>query len=666
MILYIAEKPSLGRAIAAVLPKPHRRGDGFIEAGQNHIVSWCIGHLLEQAEPQEYNPAYKTWSHAHLPIVPESWKLKPKKEVKHQLNVLRKLVNQASQLVHAGDPDREGQLLVDEVLHFLGVKGSKLSTTQRCLISDLNAQAVARALQDLKLNHDFAPLSQSALARARADWLYGINMTRAYTLQGRKAGYNGVLSIGRVQTPILGLVVRRDLEIEQFVSVPYYKVRAELETRKGETFFADWVPSKACEKYLDDKQRNLSKPLAENVVKRISDKPATVTKLERKKREVPPTRPHSLSSLQIDCARAFGLSAQQVLDTCQSLYERHKLITYPRSDCRFLPEDHLKEAASIIDTIRSNLTQLNFTQFEKAYDELDSSRKTKAWNDKKVDAHHAIIPTLGKTNSLTPVELNVYSLVCRNYLCQFLATHVYYETRADIDIENGLFIARARELKTLGWKKLFTTDRAKKTNTQDSAAQQTKGEDQGDATDATLPTLKEGESLQSLQAQILERKTSPPPHFTDASLLAAMTGIALFVKDTELKKVLRETDGLGTEATRAGIIELLFRRQFLQRHAKQIRASQSGRALINALPDSISLPDRTAHWESLLGRISQREANYNDLMKPLCQELDSLVSQCRQSKLTDLKGLGNAKPKPKAKPTTQARRQRKKVAKKAP
>ncbi|WP_397470938.1 toprim domain-containing protein, partial [Rheinheimera sp.] len=204
MILYIAEKPSLARAIAAVLPKPQYKDKGFIRLANGDVVSWCIGHLLEQAEPQDYNPDYKRWQAAQLPIVPDKWLLKVRKSAEQQLNVIKKLLKQADSLVHAGDPDREGQLLVDEVLAYCGVSKSKLAGTQRLLISDLNPAAVKRSLTQLKPNRDFIPLSTSALARSRADWLYGLNMTRAYTLQGQKAGYQGVLSVGRVQTPLLG------------------------------------------------------------------------------------------------------------------------------------------------------------------------------------------------------------------------------------------------------------------------------------------------------------------------------------------------------------------------------------------------------------------------------------------------------------------------------
>ncbi|MFT6806117.1 MAG: DNA topoisomerase-3, partial [Glaciecola sp.] len=358
MRLFIAEKPSLGRAIADVLPKPHKKGDGYITAANGDTVSWCIGHLLEQQQPEAYDPAFKKWSHEHLPIIPQQWQLAVKKNTAKQLGVLRTLIKQAEQLIHAGDPDREGQLLVDEVINFLGVTGAKKDSIQRCLINDLNPSAVKQSLSKLRSNREFIPLSTSALARSRADWLYGINLTRAYTLQGQKVGYKGVLSVGRVQTPLLGLVVRRDNAIEAFVSKAFYEVWACLETEKGESFKAKWQPSEQCAKYLDEQGRNLSQALAQNVAGRISQQPAQVKKLKREHKKQAPPLPYNLSSLQIDASKAFGLSAQQVLDICQGLYERHKLITYPRSDCRYLPLSHFVEAKDVHAAILSNSQHL--------------------------------------------------------------------------------------------------------------------------------------------------------------------------------------------------------------------------------------------------------------------------------------------------------------------
>ncbi|NVK42465.1 MAG: DNA topoisomerase III [Oceanospirillaceae bacterium] len=621
MRLFIAEKPSLGRAIADVLPRPHQKGEGFIRAANGDTVSWCIGHLLEQAEPDAYDPAYKQWRLEHLPILPQQWQLVPKPKTRKQLSVLRKLVKEADQLVHAGDPDREGQLLVDEVIDYLGVKGAKRDGVQRCLISDLNPPAVRRALERLRSNRDFVPLATSALARSRADWLYGINLTRAYTIQGRKVGYNGVLSVGRVQTPVLGLVVRRDRSIEAFVPKPFYEVLAHLLTENGERFHAKWQPSEACRPYQDDEGRVLARKLAENVVSRIGGQPATVLAVERKRKRQAPPLPYNLSSLQIDAAKRFGLSAQAVLDAAQSLYEKHKLITYPRSDSRHLPVEHHGQAPRVLAAIGSNTDA-----FAEALSEVDVARRTKAWNDAKVDAHHAIIPTEKKVDAgrLSATERQLYELIARQYLVQFLPDHEYFETRVEVEIAGGRFTTVARQVIQPGWKKLFGK---KAIEAQEEDAQQ------------LLPDLNVGQILQCERGELVEKMTQPPKHFTDATLLAAMTGISRFVEDPDVRRILKDTDGLGTEATRAGIIELLFRRNFLERQGKQIRATAAGCGLIDSLPEPATLPDMTARWESKLDAICQREAGYGDFMSGLVTVLEELVDGARSNLPHSLAGI---------------------------
>jgi DNA topoisomerase-3 len=628
MRLFIAEKPSLGRAIADVLPKPHKKGEGYITAANGDTVSWCIGHLLEQQQPEAYDPAFKKWSHEHLPIIPQQWKLAAKRNTAKQLGVLRKLVKQAEQLVHAGDPDREGQLLVDEVINFLGVTGAKKNAVQRCLINDLNPSAVKQSLSKLRSNREFIPLSTSALARSRADWLYGINLTRAYTLQGQKVGYKGVLSVGRVQTPLLGLVVRRDKAIEAFVSRAFYEVWASLETDKGESFKAKWQPSEQCAKYLDEQGRNLSQALAQNVAGRVSQQQAQVKNLKREHKKQAPPLPYNLSSLQIDASKAFGLSAQQVLDICQGLYERHKLITYPRSDSRYLPISHFVEAKDVHAAILTNSQHLGQQGSLFSHTQFDLKRKSKTWNDKKVDAHHAIIPTKKTSHQLSGNDAKVYALICRNYLAQFLAEHEYYAVRVEVEIASGLFVAVAKELISEGWRCIFL--KRSKTNNQDN---------NGEA-GQLLPRLNIKQELKSLQAEVLEKHTSPPKAYTDASLLAAMTGISAHVSDPQLRKILRETDGLGTEATRAGIIELLFSRRFLCRSGKTITSTATGRGLIEALPDVATYPDMTARWESELSAISEGTSQYKKLMNPLEVQLKDLVIQSREVLPKGLSGLG--------------------------
>ncbi|MBL4796894.1 MAG: DNA topoisomerase III [Oleispira sp.] len=644
MKLYIAEKPSLGRAIAdgltSLLNKPQRKQQGYIELANGDVVSWCIGHLLEQAEPDSYDPAFKSWKLEHLPIVPQEWQLKAKSQTRSQLTVLRKLVKQADQIVHAGDPDREGQLLVDEVLSHLKISAHKRKNTQRCLISDLNPPAVKRALENLRSNQEFIPLSVSALSRSRADWLYGMNMTRAYTLQGQKAGYQGVLSVGRVQTPLLGLVVKRDEEIKNFISRDFYQVEARLVNSDNESFLLKWQPSEACKSYQDEEGRVLHKPLVENVCQRIAQQPAEITKVEQKDKQQPPPLPFNLSTLQIEAAKAFAMSAQQVLDTCQSLYERHQLITYPRSDSRHLPAEQHSLAPNVIQAIGQNCQPLQ------QYSELAQPHlKSKAFNDSKVEAHHAIVPSEKSISSaqfekLNQFEQKVYRHIARQYLMQFFPPYQYAETKVEAEIAGGLFKTQAKQPLKLGWKALY----GDKKSTNNKSAKQTDSIQ-------TLPPInldpndnQHGKHAWLCDgANLIEKQTTPPEHFNDGTLLAAMTGIARYVTNAEIRKTLKETDGLGTEATRAGIIELLFKRSFLQRIGKQIHSTEVGRGLINSLPESAITPDMTALWEQQLNAISQRELNYQGFMQPLNQHLLGLIEQAKQhipAALQGLKGQG--------------------------
>lgn len=614
--LFIAEKPSLGRAIASALPKPHKNEQGYIRCGNGDIVTWCIGHLLEQVEPDVYDERYKKWNLADLPIIPQQWQLRPRAAAKKQLSVIKQLFKQKPELINAGDPDREGQLLVDEVIDYLKATKAQKQSTQRLLVNDLNLPAVKRALTQMRSNQDFIPLSISALARSRADWLYGMNMSRAYTLLGQKAGYQGVLSVGRVQTPVLGLVVRRDEEIENFIPRDYFSLHALIPYQNGTDSFdirAKWKPSEAIKPWQDEEGRVLNRKLVENVAKRIEGQPATVKDSEQKQTKQAPPLPYSLSALQIDAARRFQMSAQDVLNVCQSLYEKHKLITYPRSDSRYLPKEHFTQAKAVTSAIANNDTQLS-----SAVDNADLSLKSKAWNDSKVDAHHAIIPTPKKmsTHALSGHEAKIYQLIARQYLMQFYPPAVYAESKLEFDIAGGVFIAKGRVMVSAGWKSLLPAGKAAQVE-----------EDEADP----VPALSQGDVLTCREGEIKDHKTEPPRHFTESTLLQAMTGIARFVADKNLKKILRETDGLGTEATRAGILDALFKRQLLVRQGRNILSSEAGRGLIHALPAESTYPDMTAHWEHQLQAMAEKQQPYAPFMQSLQTQIDTLIQQIKVS-----------------------------------
>ena len=609
MQLYIAEKPSLGRAIAAALPAPVEKGPGWLRCGSGDsavMVSWCIGHLLEPAEPAHYHSRWQQWRLQDLPIFPERWELAPRDSARQQLNTLVSLIRKAVTIVHAGDPDREGQLLVDEVIRYAGAH----CPVQRLLINDLTPRAVSRALGQLKDNRQFTRLSHSALARQRADWLYGINLTRLYTLTHRKPGEKGVYSVGRVQTPVLGLVVSRDRTIANFQSQPFFRVIVTchaLESESNEPFTARWLVDEQFRHALDDEDRLLDATVARHIAAAVEGRPGTITEARFRDRKEPAPLPLSLSALQIEAGRLFQMGAKEVLDTAQSLYEKHQLITYPRSDCRYLPEEHLPQAGTVIEAI----TRIEPTLASHAAN-ADTTRRSAAWDDSKVDAHHAIIPTARNrpAGTLDPRERRIYDLVSRYYLMQFSADAVHREGRLTLAIGEHRFRASETGVVSAGWKNLEIRRR----------------ESSADPARPPLPRLDKGEPVLCDSSKVTDHKTQPPVPFTDATLLSAMTNIARFVSDPALRKTLRETDGLGTEATRASIIETLFKRDYLYRDHRHIRATAKGTALIDALPPEISQPDMTALWEASLEQIRQGDGDPRAFMAQIRQQISGLLS----------------------------------------
>jgi DNA topoisomerase-3 len=611
LTLVIAEKPSLGRAIAAALPGPAVTQRDCIRCGNDTVVAWCAGHILEQADPDQYNPAYKAWQLEHLPIVPAEWKLVPKTPA--LLKTIESLLTKASRVVHAGDPDREGQLLVDEVLAFLGYRGP----IDRLLVSDINPEAVRRQLAALQPNTNFHSLSQAALARQRADWLFGMNLTRLYTLLGRAGGYEGVLSVGRVQTPLLGVIVRRDQTIERFRPVPYYALTASLSTTEGITCSARWQPGEAVAGHLDEEKRLLDKAVAEAIRARVVGASGTVVEHTHEKKAQPPPLPYSLADLQIDAAKRLGLSAQAVLDIAQRLYEAHRLTTYPRSDCPYLPEDHHSQASDVVAALAVHAPSL-----ESVAKNANLSLRSKAWNDKKITAHHAVIPTANANPvALEPNERSVYELVARRYLLQFYPPHEYFQTTVAVVASGERFTATGRQLVAPGWRAAATPEPA------DSHPKRDAGDEPEDR--GPLPALRQGDSIVVRDVAIADKLTRPPKPFTDDTLLQAMVNIASFVTDSAVKKLLTEADGIGTPATRAAIIETLFERGYVVREGKTIVSTPTGRQLVHALPAVATTPDLTAVWEAALRAIAQRQQELPTFLARVETQLCELIDQGR-------------------------------------
>ena len=583
MILYIAEKPSLGKAIAAQLSGPRKACRTHIECGNNVTVTWAFGHLYEQAEPDAYLPdsvpkngkGRKKWRLEDLPIIPETWQKVPKSEAREQLAAIRKLLKDADQVVNAGDPDREGQLLVDEILEAMHWRGP----TKRIWLAALDPSSVQKALADLKDNSIYRPLRDAAEARSRADWLAGMNLTRCYTL---RANGQGVVSVGRVQTPTLALVVRRDLEIEQFSPVTFYVPVITFRHSNG-TYKATWKPPADADG-LDAERRLINLPAAQALIAATDHQAGTIKTFDTEDTSEAPPLPFTLSKLQASASARHGLSAKATLDAAQSLYEDHKLTSYPRTDCPYLPESQMSDARLVLAAVtRVNPAMAGFVQG------ADMSLKSQAWNDKKITAHHAIIPTTHdqvSVDALSEAERQVYDLIVRAYVCQFYPPHRYTKTVTVTESGGHEWEAKGRTTVAAGWRAVL--------------AGQEKSADDAQA----LPLMRVGDQVEWVDGRVDHRQTKAPPRFTDGTLIAAMSSVHKLVTDSKIKARLKETSGLGTEATRASILEVLVKRGFVERKGKTILSTEAGRILIAALPPALTDPGVTGLWEDFLSEIA--------------------------------------------------------------
>ncbi|MBR0289835.1 MAG: DNA topoisomerase III [Selenomonadaceae bacterium] len=617
MRLYIAEKPSMARELAAFLKNP-QRGKGFIKTAGG-IVTWLFGHVLQQVEPDAYDPKYKRWRAEDLPIVPKDWKLEINPSTVQQFQIVKDLISKADEIIHAGDPDREGQLLVDEVLDFLGNK----KPVKRILLNALDETSIRRANADLRDNAEFFNLKQSALARSRADWLIGMNLSRAYTLAARRLGHQDlVLPIGRVKTPTLALVVRREREIKNFKPVDFFKIKATFEHANGK-FLAQFKPSK---KFLDlpafdSEGRLIDKKFAEELVKKFSTAPLDGKIFSYKtteKKEAQPL-PFSLSSLQVAAGKAFGYTPQQVLDAAQSLYEK-KLTSYPRSDCEFLPTTQFKDAKWIL----KNLSRSTDDSLKNLAAHANPTIKSRAWNDKKISAHHAIIPTQKPLDRQLPeIEFNVYNLIAKNYAVQFYPPHVYDETVVEVKYKGEIFSARGKVIKQIGWREFYV-------------APKTKADDE---TESLLPQMKTGDDVKYKKSELKKGVTKPPARFTSSTLVQGMKDIHKYVKNPEAKKQLKDVYGIGTEATRAAIIDDLTKRGFLKVTKKILYPTEKAYLLIDALPDAMTYPDATAIWEDKLHSMSEGDGTLEDFLAGQIKFTSELCEAATSANFAEAEGV---------------------------
>lgn len=587
MRLFIAEKPSVAKAIVAELGCV-TRGDGFITCKDGSVVTWCFGHLLEQAEPDAYLPddvprtkkGSKVWRFEDLPIYPKNWKLLPKndKGVKKQLATIGKLLKKASLVVHAGDPDREGQLLVDEVLEHFRYTGR----VQRFWVSAQDSASIRKGLTNLRDNETFDGMRLAALGRSRADWLLGMNLSRAYTLARQAQGKKELIAVGRVQTSTLALVAKRDVAIRDFKPVPYFVIKARL--GGGKPFTAVWEPEES-QAGIDEQKRLVDRCIAAALQQRLKAVgQATVVRCSRTPKKIAQPKAFSLADIQLGASNQFGFSAEKTLNLCQSLYETHKATSYPRTDCSFLPESQYADAKNVLAAIAKTMPPLAGLVAK-----CDCSIQSPTWNDKKITAHHGIIPTqqAADGSKFSDDERKIYRLIAERYLSNFLPAHEYLACSIELRIATERFSAKGRLVTKPGWKVVT------------SAADEDKADDEGQA----LPELKSGLQLPVSGIDCEEERTKPPAAFTEGTLIRAMENIHQAVNDPQSKKFLKEGDGIGTPATRAAIIAELKRKKYLEVKGKKIVATELGLHLLQVVPDVMKNPVLTALFERILREV---------------------------------------------------------------
>ena len=610
MRVFLCEKPSQGKDIARVLGAG-QRGNGCY-SGAGVVVTWCIGHLVEAVPPEGYGEQYKRWAIEQLPILPERWRVEPKAATAAQFKVVQQLVAKAGELVIATDADREGEMIAREIIDLCGYRGP----IQRLWLSALNDASIRKALGALKPSAETLPLYFSALARSRADWLIGMNLSRLFTLLGRQAGYTGVLSVGRVQTPTLKLVVDRDREIASFVSVPYWAADVLL-SHAGQSFIANWMPPEGS---TDAAGRCLQQPVAQQAADRIrAARDAQVVSVDTERvREAPPL-PFDLGTLQEVCSRQLGLDVQETLDIAQALYETHKATTYPRSDSGYLPESMLAEVPAVLDALLATDPSLR-----PLIDRLDRNQRSRAWNDGKVTAHHGIIPTLEPANlsAMSDKELAVYRLIRAHYLAQFLPYHEFDRTVAQLASGGQSLVAVGKQIAVTGWRQVLGTPEPDAADGEEAQRSQ------------VLPPLASGSRCGVEQVELKALKTLPPKPYTQGELVKAMKGVAKLVDDPRLKQKLKETTGIGSEATRASTIKGLLDRGYLLKKGRAIRASDAAFTLIDAVPAAIADPGMTAIWEQALDMIEAGQMTLDTFIAKQSAWVAQLVQQHRGATLS--------------------------------
>jgi DNA topoisomerase III len=608
--LVVAEKPSVARDLAAALPGSFPQSkDKTHLSGDDHVITWAVGHLVGLAEPDAYDPKLKKWRFADLPIIPDEFKLVPNDERSaKQLKAIHRLMadDEIERIINACDAGREGELIFAYLYDLSKVK----KPVERLWLSSMTKKAIGEGFEQLRPGEEMKPLEAAARSRSEADWVVGMNATRAASIRLR-AAFDGAVSLGRVQTPTLALVARREEEIRAFKPEPYWLVEARFEASGARGYLGRYMGGKR----LPEERE------ATAIVEAVTGQPGEITKLEKKEEREQPQLLYDLTSLQRHANTLYGFSARRTLAAAQRLYEEHKALTYPRTNSRFLTGDMVAEIKPITDLVGHNAQYRKASEYVLALDELPLGRVV---NDQKVQDHHAIIPTRSEHDlgRMGQDELKVYDLVAKRFLAVFHPEAVYERTRVETTVSEHVFRTSGRRLIEAGWKGVYGEE-----------ADQPRGEDDSGG-DQLLPKLEQGEAVETLSVDSIRKETQPPRRFTDASLLGAMETAGKEVEDAELREAMKDS-GIGTPATRASIIELLVNREYVEREGRALMATEKGIQVIRLLNGHrLTSPELTGSWEHRLGLIEQGEDSRESFMRDIAKFTGETVAE-----LDKLKGV---------------------------
>lgn len=595
MKLIVAEKPSVAREIAAIVGAD-KSETGYL-SGNGYYVSWCVGHLVSNAEPDQYDPELKNWELETLPIVPEQWKTVVLERTKSQYQVLKKLFDSkdVDEIICAGDCGREGELIFRLVYHQAGCR----KPVKRLWVSSLEEKELRRGLADLQPASNYDNLYQAALCRSRADWLVGMNLSRLYSIM-----YSHKLTVGRVQTPTVALIVQRDKDIQNFIPRPYWQIVADMGEWKAYTTV--------------DKEET-----AQKIIDRCNHKPAYVSKVEQIEKTVSPPRLYCISTLQQEANRLLGYTAQQTLTYLQSLYEK-KLTTYPRTECEYLPSNMLDGLPVRLGNVL-NLSCIG-EQTKSTYDATTANFE-RVINDGKITDHHAIIPTgqAGDDNIPEP-EKNILRIVAYRFLAALAPALEYLQTTVLLDIEGEAFKATGKAITNAGFTEVIGDMRRTLKGLNEEPE-----ETPDDETDGIPASLQEGQTIQQdIPVFSVEKGTQPPRPYTEYELIKVMKNLSSIINDKEQKQLLKDkTLGLGTGATRANIIETIIKAGYVTRKKKQLLSTEDGKKLIEVVKGDVAKPEMTAEWESKLEQVAAGELSPETFMSEITHSIKSLIDSLK-------------------------------------